>query len=72
MIYIPKKYDSVDRALGDFINRYPERQKFKVAFLRQSEGVYQFGQKRVYIKVEHGNKVMVRVGGGFMHIEDFV
>ena len=44
----------------------------KIMFLRESEGVYQFGQKRVYIKVEKGEKILVRVGGGFMHIADFI
>ena len=58
--------------LGNFLNRYPERKKMKIMFLRESEGVYQFGQKRVYIKVEKGEKILVRVGGGFMHIADFI
>jgi hypothetical protein len=41
-------------------------------FIRESEGVYMFGQKRVYIKVEKGNQIQVRVGGGFMAIDEFV
>ena len=41
-------------------------------FLRETTGVYQFGQKRVFIKVEKGNKILVKVGGGFMKIEDFI
>jgi hypothetical protein len=41
-------------------------------FLRESEGVYQFGQRRVHIKIEKGNKILVRVGGGFMHIHEFI
>jgi hypothetical protein len=41
-------------------------------FLRESEGVYQFGQKRVFIKIEKGNNILVRVGGGFMHIHEFI
>ena len=43
-----------------------------IMFLRESEGVYQFGQKRIYIKVEKGEQILVRVGGGYMGIEDFV
>ena len=43
-----------------------------IAFVRESEGVYQFGQKRVYIKVEKGDRILVRVGGGFMNIEEFI
>lgn len=41
-------------------------------FLRESEGVYQFGQKRVFIKIEKGDSILVRVGGGFMHIDEFI
>ena len=44
----------------------------KIMFLRESEGVYQFGQRRVYIKVEKGDKILVRVGGGYMHIQEFI
>lgn len=58
--------------MGNFLNRYPERNKMNIMFLRESEGVYQFGQKRVYIKVEKGDKILVRVGGGFMGIQDFI
>ena len=43
-----------------------------IMFLRESEGVYQFGQKRVYVKVERGETILVRVGGGFMGIEEFI
>ena len=43
-----------------------------VMFLRDSEGVYRFGQKRIYIKVEKGERILVRVGGGFMGIEEFI
>ena len=41
-------------------------------FLRESEGVYKFGQKRVYVKVEKGNQILVRAGGGYMHIDQFI
>ena len=39
--------------------------------LRESEGVYQFGQKRVAIKVDKGQP-LIRIGGGFMHVKDFI
>ena len=64
--------DKVDLHLADYINQYPERDRIKVLFLRESEGVYQFGQKRVYVKIEKGNTIKVRVGGGYMHIDDFI
>ena len=44
----------------------------QIMFLRESEGVYRFGQRRIYIKVEKGGSVFVRVGGGFMQIEEFI
>ena len=44
----------------------------KIMFLRESEGVYKFGSKRVYVKIEKGEAIMVRVGGGFMHIDEFI
>ena len=44
----------------------------KILFLRESEGVYQFGTRRVYIKIEKGNKIVVRVGGGYIDIEEFI
>ena len=71
-VYIAKKRDKVDEALAQYINEYPEREKLQIMFLRESEGVYQFGQKRVYIKVEKGGQIFVRVGGGFMGIDQFI
>jgi hypothetical protein len=62
----------VDEALGNFLNEYPEKDKLQILFLRESEGVYQFGQKRVYVKIEKGDQIFCRVGGGFMHIEEFI
>ena len=71
-VYIPRKHGKIDVALGSFVNNYPERDKMSIIFLRESEGVYQFGQKRVYVKIEKGQNLLVRVGGGFMHIADFI
>ena len=71
-VYIPRKGDNVDAKLSDYINGRPENDHMKIMFLRESEGVYQFGQKRVYVKVEKGGQVLVRVGGGYMHIEEFI
>ena len=51
-VYIPCKGDSTDKKLAEYINNYPDRQKLKIMFLRESEGVYEFGSKRVMVKVE--------------------
>lgn len=54
MIYRASRTDFVDEKLGEFLCTYPEREKIKILFLRESEGVYQFGSRRVYLKVEKG------------------
>ena len=51
-VYIPQKGDSIDKKLAEYINNYPDRQKLKIMFLRESEGVYEFGSRRVMVKVE--------------------
>ena len=71
-IYIPKKYSQIDIAISNFVNNYPERDRLKILFLRESEGVYRFGSRRVYVKIGKGNQILVRVGGGFVGIDDFL
>ncbi len=39
--------------------------------MRDSEGVYEFGSKRVNVRVEK-NKIQIRVGGGYMSIDEFL
>ena len=51
-VYIPQKGDNTDKKLAEYINNYPDRQKLKIMFLRESEGVYEFGSRRVMVKVE--------------------
>ena len=40
-------------------------------FMRETEGVYQFGTKRIAIKVEKDN-IKIRVGGGYLSIDEFL
>jgi hypothetical protein len=70
-VYIPVKDDSIDKKLAEFINNYPERSKLKIMFMRESEGVYQFGTKRVAVKVDK-DKINIRVGGGYLSIDEFL
>ena len=51
-VFIPIKDDPIDEKLADFINNYPDRQRLKIMFMRESEGVYEFGSKKIFIKVE--------------------
>lgn len=70
-VYIPVRDDQIDRRLAEYINNYPDRQKLKIMFMRESEGVYEFGSKRVYVKVDK-DRINVRVGGGYLSIDEFL
>lgn len=70
-VYIPVKGDVIDKKLAEYINNYPDRQKLKIMFMRESEGVYQFGTKRVAVKVEK-DKINIRVGGGYLSLDEFL
>ncbi len=70
-VYIPVKSDNIDTKLAEYINNYPDRQKLKIMFMRESEGVYEFGSKRVFVKVERG-KIIIKVGGGNLSIDEFL
>ena len=70
-VYIPVREDATDKRLAEYINNYPERSKLKIMFMRESAGVYQFGTKKVMVKVEKDN-IKIRVGGGFLSIDEFL
>jgi hypothetical protein len=57
--------------LAEWINNYPDRSKLKIMFMRESEGVYVFGQKRVMVCIKLG-RIQVRVGGGYLSIDEFI
>ena len=69
-VYIGHKTDVIDQSLAKFIKKNPK--DMKIMFIRESEGVYKFGQKRIYVKIEKGDKILVRIGGGYMNIEKFI
>ena len=40
-------------------------------FIREQEGIYKYGKKRVFMKIE-GDSIIIRVGGGYLTIEEFI
>ena len=70
-VYVPLKDDPIDHKMAEFINNYPDRNKLKIMFMRDSAGVYDFGTKRVNIRIEKG-KIKIRVGGGYLSIDEFL
>jgi len=58
-------------ALAEFLNNYVERDRLTVKFIRENEGVYTYGTKKIFIKLlDTGLKI--RVGGGYLNIEEFL
>ena len=70
-IYVPVKEDVIDKRIAEYLNNYPDRQKLKIMFMRESEGVYQFGSKRIAVRVDK-DKINIRVGGGYLSIDEFL
>ena len=68
-VYIPIEGDYLDQALGEFLNKRDS--VIPVPFKRDSYGVYFFGSKKIMIKIER-EKIIVRTGGGFIPIEQFI
>ena len=69
-LYIPVKRDNVDEKLADYLNKMDPSQ-IKIMFMRESSGVYEFGSKRVMVRVERG-KIQIKVGGGYLSIDEFL
>lgn len=54
-VYIPFKNDPIDSAMADYINTRDKA--LDVPFVREEEGLYLFGTKRVFIKLENGKLI---------------
>lgn len=68
-IYIPVKSDPIDVCMGEFINN--RKVPLSIPLLREDQGVYNFYTRTIKVKVEN-NRVIVRLGGGFQGIEEFL
>ena len=66
-IYIPVKGDEIDEKLAEYINTNGTL----VPWVRLSKGNYTYGTKKVGLKYMRDH-LIVRVGGGYMEIEEFV
>jgi hypothetical protein len=51
--------------------RYINTQGVELPITRLGGGFYMFGTKKIYAKIMN-NKLVVRVGGGFMGIDEFI
>ena len=62
-----KKNDEIDLKLREIMIKT----KVPVKFIRIGEGLYIFGSKRVHVKILNG-KLVIRIGGGYMYVEEFI
>ena len=70
-MYQAVKDDLTDRKLAEYINNNNTHSKASMFFVRESEKIYTYGRKRIFIKVEK-DQVIVRVGGGYETIDSFI
>ena len=67
--YVPIEDDPIDIALSEYLNSCDL--PVSIPFKREEEGIYVFGTKKVFLKLENGT-VKIRVGGGYTKIEEFI
>jgi hypothetical protein len=65
--YIPIKGDKVDEKMAVYINEF----ELDVPFHRIGEGQYMFGSRKIFAKIMN-DKLVIRVGGGYMVIDEFL
>ena len=66
-LYKAVKGDMVDEMLADYINKL----NCPVPIARLGNNQYTFGTKKIFAKIING-KLVIRVGGGYMGIEEFM
>ena len=65
--YIPVKGDKTDERMAIYMNNFD----LDVPMVRSGEGNYVFGSRKIFAKIMN-EKLVIRVGGGFMLIEEFL
>ena len=65
--YRAAKGDSVDEMLANVVNI----KGCEIPISRMGDGHYMFGSKKIFTRIMN-NKLVVRVGGGFMSMDEFI
>ena len=65
--YAPVRGDTVDELMARYLNACPHYVPVK----RLGEGQYMYGSKKIFAKIMN-EKLIIRVGGGFMLIDEFL
>ena len=71
-MYRAVKDDPIDQKLSQYMNELPlSLRKNALQLVRESEGVYKYGKKRVFMKIEN-DLIVIRVGGGYLTFDQFI
>lgn len=65
--YTAVRGDNVDELMAFYLNKYG----VEVPVQRLGDGNYMFGSRKIYSKIMN-DKLVVRVGGGWMLIDEFL
>ena len=65
--YAPMKGDKVDELMARYINNFD----LDIPIQRIGDGQYMFGSRKIYAKIMN-EKLVIRVGGGYMLIDEFL
>ena len=66
-LYIPEASDKVDQMLAFYINQT----QCPIKISKVGDGHYMFGTKKIFAKILN-DRLVIRVGGGFMMIDEFL
>lgn len=58
-------------AIDNMLSNYLDQANCPVPIRKLGGGFYLFGTKKIYAKIQNG-KLVIRVGGGYMIIEEFI
>ena len=69
-LYIPLKSDPIDVKVAEYLHHNPDfyNASQKIMLVREAPGIYDFGSRKVYIKIQN-DKLLVKVGGGNISID---
>ncbi|CDW71306.1 gas2 domain containing protein [Stylonychia lemnae] len=70
-LYVAIPGDEIDQQVAEYINKAQEQEPIPVKIQRIDNALYQFGSKKISIKVIK-NSLMVKLGGGYISLEDFI
>eukprot|EP00826_Nyctotherus_ovalis_P020032 TRINITY_DN16258_c0_g2_i2.p1 TRINITY_DN16258_c0_g2~~TRINITY_DN16258_c0_g2_i2.p1 ORF type:complete len:850 (-),score=223.39 TRINITY_DN16258_c0_g2_i2:122-2671(-) len=65
--YAPEKSDRIDQMIASYMNS----SRCPVKLKRIAEGQYMFGTRKIFAKIQN-DKLVIRIGGGYTMIEDFL